>query len=111
MTTRFYDAQYDGARFTLRAESVSAGDVAILRMPQAGLATIVVAPTTSSTITIECTASSPARVNAGTALWVPNEGLAAGGVCQQKLMDTISSTVTAIRATFSGAGGAVEISQ
>ena len=113
MTDKQIDFKYDGVRWTVRLEPVDALERLTARLPAAGEATLVVKPPAagSGSVTVELTASNTADINAGTAMWAPAEGLGAAGVVSALILETIPSTITAVRITATGAGARVEIAQ
>lgn len=101
----------DGARWLARIDPAEAGVQHTYELPIAGPATIAILPPAAGTVLVEFSCSSTADLEAGTALFIPAEGLAEGGSVAQPTIDSIPSTVTAIRLTASAAGGRVEIAQ
>lgn len=109
MNTGFH---FDGTRWTCRLNlDATNGLTATERLPQAGEASIVVSPPSGGTCTVELSCSSTADLVAGNGLFVLAEGLGPAGVVSALTIDTIPSTITAIRVTASAPGARVEIAQ
>jgi len=103
---------FDGVRWTCRVDFTNPHSLReVLRFPDNEESTIVLAPAAGSTITVEFSASCTADLDAGTALWAPAEGLGAAGVVSALMLDTLGSTLTAVRLTASAIGSRVEVAQ
>lgn len=76
----------------------------------AGPATLAVHPAAGATATVAYTASSPARIAAGTARWIPAAIGEDGVVSEPTAIETITP-LTGLRITATGGEVAVEIVQ
>lgn len=85
--------------------NVAATKTGVLELAGPGPSTIVVAPGVGGSATIEFTCSIPGSDR----LWVPAYGLGAGGVVTDLMMDTITTTIAAIRVTATTADARVEV--
>ncbi|GJI97027.1 hypothetical protein RugamoR57_37450 [Duganella caerulea] len=78
--------------------------------PAATPAVLAIHPDPGATATVSVSISTPARIAAGTARWVP-AALGAGGSVSVPTITDIPAPLTAIRVSASGGAVAVEVAQ
>lgn len=110
MTTKI---KQDGTRWVYRidGDKLNSGVPFVAILPAAEEATIAVAPPAGGTVLIEFTGSMTEDIAAEDALWTPAAGLGPNGVVSAQVLETIPSTITAVRITASGVGARVEVTQ
>lgn len=88
-------------------ETVPSGESRVFQLPLASPASVAVHPAEGATATVEMTLSPLAKVEAGTARWLPTS-IGATSVADST---DIPSPVTALRVTAAGGAVAVEVQQ
>lgn len=109
MTTK---QNFDGVRWTTRVDLAALNATETVVLPSNSEATLAIKPGASGSVKVEFSASSVADVHAGNGLFLPAEGLGAGGVVNSAVIEALLSPLTAIRFTqTAGAGARVEVVQ
>lgn len=105
-------SKFDGRVWRTTATALP-GQLAVLTLAQAGSGTLAVhAAGVGVSATVDLTLSPPADVAAGIAMWVRAAGLGEAGVVENEaVIDSIPSSITAVRVTAAGGAVAVEVQQ
>ncbi len=108
MTTKYNP--FSGSTYTTEVDFIDY-PVQVVLMQDAGEATIAISPGTGI-VTVEFSCSHKSRVESGDAMWIPATGFGTGGqVTAESVIDTIPSTITAIRLSSTDANARVEVAQ
>lgn len=101
----------DGARRLAVAVSTAESLAGIYEFPVDGTASIAVQPPAGGSVFIEYSCSSIDSIRDGDGLFIAAAGFGTLGTVSAPEINTVPSTITALRVTASAAGARVEVAQ